>query len=111
MACKVGGASPESVWTVRATTRRSEVGGDSGVSAIWDSRTNVFGYPTGRPTKNGATAPMGGRAVSYSWSGYTDNGAIARTVRVEETGSPRDSNQFRSAPVITASTTSLMAQP
>ena len=42
--------------------------------------------------------------------GYTDIGAIARTVAVGVTGSPRDSSQLRSAPAITASTTSLTSQ-
>jgi hypothetical protein len=37
-------------------------------------------------------------------------GAMARTVDVDGTGSPRDINQFRNAPATTASTTSLTSQ-
>ena len=51
-----------------------------------------------------------GPEESSSSAGYTDVGAIARTVRLAVTGSPRDSSQLRNAPVITASTTSLTSQ-
>ena len=55
MACKVGGANPDSVTMVLASTRRAAVGFDSVACAICDSRTTGFGSPTGRSTRNGVT--------------------------------------------------------
>ena len=80
--------------------------------AICDSRTTALPSPTGRSTRNGDTSLMAcpGPVVSRSASGYTDIGAIARTVVVDVTGSPRDSSQLRNAPATTASTTSLTSQ-
>lgn len=112
MACKVGGAKPDSVTMVRASTRLAAVGCDSVAWAICDSRTTALPSPTGRSTRNGETSLMAcpGPEESSSASGYTDIGAIARTVVVGVTGSPRDNNQLRSAPATTARTTSLMSQ-
>ena len=80
--------------------------------AICESRTTGLPSPTGRSTRNGATSLMAwpGPVASRSASGYTEVGAIARTVEVVVTGSPRESSQLRSAPAITASTTSLTSQ-
>src|ERR1700737_437117 len=64
-------------------------------------------------TRNGDTSLIawpGPALVSRSASGYTDIGAIARTLAVAVTGSARDSSQLRSAPVTTASTMSLTSQ-
>src|ERR1700759_5145866 len=55
MACKVGGANPDSVTMVRASTRLPAVGLDSVSWAICDSRTTALPSPTGRATRNGAT--------------------------------------------------------
>ena len=55
MACKVGGAKPDSVTMVRASTRLAAVGLDSVSWAICDSRTTALPSPTGRSTRNGAT--------------------------------------------------------
>ncbi len=55
MACKVGGAKPDSVTMVRASTRLAAVGLDSVAWAICDSRTTALPSPTGRSTRNGAT--------------------------------------------------------
>ena len=83
-----------------------------GMCAICDSRTTALPSPTGRSTRNGDTSLIAwpGPDWSSSASGYTDIGAIARTVAVGVTGSPRDSSQLRRAPAITASTTSLTSQ-
>lgn len=79
--------------------------------AIWDNRTTGLLSPTGRSMRKGATSLIACPGpVGTSSSGYTEVGAIARTVMLEVTGSPRDSSQLRSAPVITASTTSLTSQ-
>lgn len=51
-----------------------------------------------------------GPLASRSPSSYTDSGAIARTVAVGDTATPRDISQLPSAPAITASTTSLTSQ-
>src|ERR1700761_4631150 len=55
MACKVGGAKPDSVTMVRASTRLAAVGLDSVSCAICDSRTTALPSPTGRSTRKGAT--------------------------------------------------------
>ena len=80
--------------------------------AICDNRTTALPSPTGRSRRNGATSLIAwpGPDESSSSSGYTDIGAIARTVAVGATGSPRDSSQLRSVPATTASTTSLTSQ-
>ena len=49
--------------------------------------------------------------LGTSASPRTDSGTIARSVEDAVTGSPRDSNQSRSAPDTTDSTTSLTVQP
>ena len=113
MACSVGGANPDSVTMLRASTRLAAVECDSVACAICDSRTTALPSPTGRSTRNGATSLIGwpGPVVrSRPGSRYTDIGAMARTVSVGFTGSPRDSSQLRSAPAITHSTTSLTSQ-
>ena len=112
IACSVGGAKPDSVTMVRASTRLVAVGCDSVAWAIWDSRTTGLASPTGRSTRNGATSLIAcpGPVDSISASGYTDIGAMARTVVDVVTGSPRDSSQLRSAPATIARTTSLMSQ-
>ncbi|SKV60284.1 Uncharacterised protein [Mycobacteroides abscessus subsp. abscessus] len=48
--------------------------------------------------------------TSRSPSRYTDIGTMARMVEAVVTGSPLLINQFRSAPAIVASTTSLTSQ-
>ena len=97
---------------VLASTRLAAVEWDSVACAICDSRTTALPSPTGRSTRNGETSLIAwpGPTTSISPSGYTDIGAIARTVDVDVTGSPRDSSQLRSAPATTASTTSLTSQ-
>src|ERR1700744_5932102 len=112
MACSVGGAKPDNVTMVLASTRLAAVGFDSVACAICDSRTTALPSPTGRSTRNGVTSLIvwPGPGVSISTSAYTDSGAMARTVAVGDTASPRDSSQLPSAPVTTASTTSLMSQ-
>ena len=97
---------------MRASTRVAAAECDSVAWAICDSRTTGLPSPTGRSTRNGATSLIAwpGPEDSSSASGYTDVGAIARTVEVVVTGSPRDSSQLRKAPAITASTTSLTSQ-
>ncbi len=84
MACSVGGAKPDSVTMVRASTRLAAVECDSVACAICDSRTTALPSPTGRSTRNGATSLIAwpGPEDSSSASGYTDIGAIARTVDV-----------------------------
>ncbi len=112
MACNVGGAKPDSVTMVLASTRLAAVECDSVACAICDSRTTALPSPTGRSTRNGDTSLIAcpGPVVSRSASGYTDIGAMARIVVIAVTGSPRDNSQFRSAPATTASTTSLTSQ-
>ena len=55
MACRVGGAKPDSVTMVLASTRLAAVGFDSVAWAICDSRTTALPSPTGRSTRNGVT--------------------------------------------------------
>src|SRR6201996_8264 len=55
MACNVGGAKPDNVAMVRASTRLAAVGLDSVACAICDSRTTALPSPTGRSTRNGET--------------------------------------------------------
>ena len=55
MACKVGGAKPDNVTMVLASTRRAADGFDSVACAICDSRTTALPSPTGRSTRNGVT--------------------------------------------------------
>src|ERR1700755_53990 len=112
MACNVGGAKPDNVTMVLASTRLAAVGCDSVMWAICESRTTALPSPTGRSPINGDTslsAWPGPEAASWP-SEYTAIAATARTVAVGATGSPRDSSQLRSAPAITASTTSLTSQ-
>ncbi len=82
IACSVGGANPDSVTMVRASTRLAAVECDSVAWAICDSRTTALPSPTGRSTRNGATSLIAWPAprASRSTSRYTDIGAIARTV-------------------------------
>src|SRR6185312_5210560 len=84
IACRVGGANPDSVTMVRASTRVVEVEWLSVACEICDSRTTGLPSPTGRSTRNGDTSLTAcpGPALSSSASGYTDMGAIARTVDV-----------------------------
>src|SRR5689334_25343317 len=112
MACNVGGANPESVTMVRASTRLAAVECDSVAWAIWDNLTTALPSPVGRSTRNGDTSRIAwpGPPASSSASGYTDMGTIARIVDVVVTGSPRDSSQLRNAPATTARTTSLTSQ-
>src|SRR6195952_1012306 len=112
MACNVGGANPDSVTMVLASTRLAAVEWDSVAWAICDRRTTALPSPTGMSTRNGETSLIAwpGPPASRSASGYTDIGAIATTFDDVVTGSPRDSSQLRRAPVPTASTTSLTSQ-
>lgn len=85
---------------------------DSVAWAICDSRTTVLPSPTGRSTRNGETSVVAAPSppTSRSPSRYTDMGTMARMVEAVVTGSPLLINQFRSAPAIVASTTSLTSQ-
>jgi hypothetical protein len=56
MACRVGGAKPDSVTMVLASTRLAAVGCVSVMWAIWDSRTTALPSPTGKSTRKGATS-------------------------------------------------------
>jgi hypothetical protein len=56
MACNVGGANPDNVTMVRASTRLAAVDADSVACAICDSRTTALPSPTGRSTRNGDTS-------------------------------------------------------
>lgn len=106
------GANPESVTIVLASTRLDAPG--IGLGGMGDLRQphHRVALPTGRSTRNGVTSLMAwpGPVESSCSSAYTDSGASARTVAVDETASPRDISQLPSAPVTTASTTSLMSQ-
>src|ERR1700744_4135598 len=112
MACSVGGAKPDNVTMVLASTRWADVGFDSVACAIWDSRTTGFGSPTGRSTRKGITSltAWAGPVASGCSAAETESGAIARTVAVGDAATPRDISQLPSAPAITASTTSLTSQ-
>ena len=59
IACSVGGANPDSVTMVRASTRLVAVECDSVAWAICDSRTTALPSPTGRSTRKGATSLIG----------------------------------------------------
>ena len=58
MACSVGGANPDSVTMVRASTKLAAVEWDSVACAIWDNRTTALPSPIGRSTRNGDTSLM-----------------------------------------------------
>src|SRR3954453_5113117 len=100
MACNVGGANPDSVTMVLASTRLAAVECDSVAWAICDSLTTALPSPVGRSTRKGETSLIAwpGPDTSNSASGYTDIGTIARIVDVVVTGSPRDNSQLRNAP-------------
>src|ERR1700712_5628951 len=89
MACNVGGAKPERVTMVRASTRLAAVECDSVACAICDNRTTALPSPVGRSIRKGDTSLIAwpGPVASNSASGYTDMGTIARIVDVEVTGS------------------------
>ena len=113
MACNVGGANPDSVTMVRASTRLAAVGMRfGGVRDLRQPhhRVALADRQVDQERRDLADRLARARRRPSSASGYTDIGAIARTVDVGVTGSPRDSSQLRSAPAITASTTSLTSQ-
>src|ERR1700755_1646838 len=58
MACNVGGAKPDNVTMVLASTRLAAVESDSVMCAICESRTTALPSPTGRSTKKGDTSLM-----------------------------------------------------
>src|ERR1700736_694000 len=90
IACNVGGAKPDSVTIVRASTTLVAVEWLSVACVICDSRTTGLPSPIGKSTRNGDTSLIawpGPALVSRSASGYTDIGAIARTLAVAVTGS------------------------
>src|ERR1700733_3153727 len=83
IACNVGGAKPDSVTIVRASTTLVDVEWLSVACVICASRTTGFPSPIGRSTRNGDTSLIAcpGRASpARSPCGYTDIGAIARAV-------------------------------
>ena len=102
----VGGANPPRPDSVSAETARRVPPSICWriAKAIWCSRIDGAGSPTGRSTKHAVTwAPVG--APSPPW---TETGTMARTVVPGYTDSPRVSSHERNAPATVARMTSLI---
>ena len=99
--CRVGGANPAS-----PTSRCALIAWPPSIcwrieKAIWCSRIDAPGSPTGRSTKQAVSRCA---AAGDPDSDSTLTGTIERTTELGWTGSPRVSSQARNAPATVART-------